>query len=61
MIALSENNGDEAISLFKTALDASETEQFWFSFIDAIQEKQFEKAEKTINQQKITMLSRKIK
>ena len=54
LIALSVNSGDEAISLFKTALDASpETEQFWISLIDAlIKEKQFEKAEETINQAK---------
>ena len=54
LIALSVNSGDEAISLFKTALDASpETEQFWISLIDAlIQEKQFEKAEETIKQAK---------
>ena len=40
LIALSVNSGDEAISLFKIAVDASpETEQFWISFIDALLKK----------------------
>ena len=48
------NNAKAALPLFKTALETNpKTEQFWLSYIDAlIREKQFDNAEKVLEQAK---------
>ena len=52
VLAVSLNEVEAALPLFKTALAANpNTEQFWLSYIDAlIKEKQFDKAKKAIEQ-----------
>ena len=54
LIAISENQIEAALSLFKTALDVNPTaEQFWLSYIDAlIKKEQFENAKEVIEQAK---------
>ena len=54
VLAVSVNKADEALPLFKTALEANpKIEQFWFSYIDALmKEKQNEVARKFIEQAK---------
>jgi thioredoxin-like negative regulator of GroEL len=53
VLAVSENQIEAALPLFKTALEANpKKEQFWLSYIDAlIKEKQFENAKQVIQQQ----------
>ena len=50
LLAISANQSDAALPLFKTALEANpKIEQFWFSYIDAlIKEKQFDNAKKIL-------------
>ena len=50
VLAVSVNRTEEALPLFKTALEANpKIEKFWFSYIDAlIKEKQFDNAKKVI-------------
>ena len=54
VIAVSVNQAEAALPLFKTALEANpKIEQFWLSYIDAlIKEKQFENAKLVIEQSK---------
>jgi len=54
VLAVSVNKTDEAISLFKIALEANpKIEQFWLSYIDAlIKEKQFQNAKQVLEQAK---------
>ena len=54
VVAVAVGKVDSALPLFKTALDANPgTEQFWFSYIDAlIKEKQFELADSLLSQGK---------
>ena len=54
VLAVSMNKEKEALPLFKAALEAnSNIDQFWVSYIDAlIREKQFESAEKVLEQAK---------
>ena len=54
IIAVSVNKTNEAIPLFKTALEANpKKQQFWLSYIDAlIKEKHFDNAEQVIEQAK---------
>ncbi len=54
VLAVSVNKADEALPLFKTALEANpKIEQFWFSYIDALmKEKQNEVARQFIEQAK---------
>ena len=54
VLAVSVNNVDAALPLFKTALEANPNiEQFWISYIDAlIKEKQFNNAKQVLEQAK---------
>jgi tetratricopeptide (TPR) repeat protein len=54
VIAVSVNNAEAALPLFKTALEANaKIEQFWLSYIDAlIKERQFENATQVLEQAK---------
>ena len=54
VLAVSVNNADAALPLFKLALEANpKIEQFWLSYIDAlIKEKQFENARQVLSQAK---------
>jgi tetratricopeptide (TPR) repeat protein/ubiquinone/menaquinone biosynthesis C-methylase UbiE len=54
VLAVSVNNADAALPLFKTALEANpKIEQFWLSYIDAlIKEQQFENAKQVFEQAK---------
>ena len=54
VLAISVNKADEALPLFKTALEVNpKIEQFWLSYIDAlIKKKQFDNAKQVINQAK---------
>jgi tetratricopeptide (TPR) repeat protein len=54
VLAVSMNKADEALSLFKTALEVNpKIEQFWLSYIDAlIKEKQFENANQVLEKAK---------
>ena len=54
VLAVSDNKADEALPLFKTALEANpKIEQFWLSYIDAlIKEQQFENAKQVYEQAK---------
>ena len=54
VLAVSVNKADEALPLFKSALEANpKIEQFWLSYIDAlIKEKQVENAKLVIEQAK---------
>ena len=54
VLAVSVNKADEALSLFKTALEANpKIEQFWLSYIDAlIKEKHFDTAKQVLEQAK---------
>ncbi|MDB9926880.1 tetratricopeptide repeat protein [Hyphomicrobiales bacterium] len=60
ILAVSVNKADEALLLFKSALEANpKIEQFWLSYIDAlIKEKQFENAKLMIEQAKKQGVSR---
>ena len=52
ILAVSVNKADEALALFKTALESNpKIEQFWLSYIDAlIKEKQFDNAKQVLEQ-----------
>ena len=54
LIAVSVNQAEAALPLFKTALEANpKIEQFWLSYIDAlIKEKQFDNAKQVLEQAK---------
>jgi len=54
LIAVSVNQAEAALPLFKTALEANpKVEQFWLSYIDAlIKEKQFDNAKQVLEQAK---------
>ena len=54
VLAVSVNNAEVALPLFKTALEANpKIEQFWFSYIDAlIKEKHFDTAKQVLEQAK---------
>ena len=54
VLAVSVNKTEEALPLFKTALEANpKIEQFWLSYIDAlIKEKQFDNAKQAFEQAK---------
>ena len=54
ILAVSVNKADEALPLFKTALDGNpKIEQFWFSYIDAlIKDQQVEDAKQVIERAK---------
>ena len=54
LIAVSVNNAEEALSLFKKSLEMNpKKEQFWLSYIDIlIRENQFENAKKAVDQAK---------
>ena len=54
VLAVSVNKADEALPLFKAALEANpKIEQFWLSYIDAlIKEKQFHNAKQVFDQAK---------
>ena len=59
VIAVSANKVNEALPLFKTALEANPNiEQFWLSYIDAlIKDRQFDNAKQLIEQAKIQGLN----
>ena len=54
ILAVSVNKADEALLLFKSALEANpKIEQFWLSYIDAlIKDKQFDNAKAVLKQGK---------
>tara|TARA_E500000331_G_scaffold330558_1_gene352213 strand:+ start:654 stop:980 length:327 start_codon:yes stop_codon:yes gene_type:complete len=54
VLAVSANNADVALPLFKTALEANpQIEQFWLSYIDTlIKEQKFENAKQVFEQAK---------
>jgi thioredoxin-like negative regulator of GroEL len=54
VLAVSVNKAEDALPLFKTALEANpKIEQFWLSYIDAlIREKQFDNAKQLLEQAK---------
>ena len=54
VLAVSVNNAEEALSLFKTAIESNPMiEQFWLSYIDTlIKEKQFDNAKQVLEQAK---------